>query len=539
MRGWKPARILYLVLAIMLTFSAIPFIPFSINMTLARQGVFSTFNVIFLMYDAIGLLISLTILARVRRDGYSSIGALLGFVTYSLALVGHFLFYRYQQETLYFSDFFQSPAAEELFRFIVIVAVLTWIFNIMALIMCYVEVFDLRAALRPRRKKSTARKAAAVAGATGTQAIVDDTAEYHTAKIRQTPAKERTAELERKKKMKEARRGETTKAKAQTAEIKEVPPKATTKTTETKKQTAELHAKETTKKTASKAGARASNYKDDVKGPQHHKAEDSRSAAQRQKLEESRNAAAKRKKEAKEAELLKQKEKVSDYKNIMPAAAAGAAAGAATASAKQGTKNARKNGRRAGYEDTDVYRTGDDGYGDTSDRVIHAHLGEERRGRDGQRVIIVEPYDHDDVNNDGHRRVRVKAEDTGTVRGGRRGRSAYEDDSIDVIIEGVKLSQIGLTAEEDIIDDVNDEFRQSQGYADGQGRGSVRQQRERDSYGTYGEDGYVAQLTGEIFMDEEALKKKRRRRGRRNAGRTEEERTVITAEIIDHLDDDD
>jgi len=96
------------------------------------------------MYDAIGVLISLTILARAHRDHYKSIGAMLGLITYALALFGHFLFYRYGQETVYFSDFFQAPAAEQVFRFTVIIAVLTWIFNVMALIMCYVEVFDIR-----------------------------------------------------------------------------------------------------------------------------------------------------------------------------------------------------------------------------------------------------------------------------------------------------------------------------------------------------------------------------------------------------------
>jgi len=578
------------------------------------------------MYDIIGVLIALTILVRVRRDGYSSIGALLGFVTYTLAIVGHFLFYRYQQENLYFSDFFQAPAAEEVFRFIVIVAVLTWIFNIMALIMCYVEVFNLRGALRPRQRRAKAHKTPHVTQTTSEQHVAMTDTKEHSTSIPST--KEHTVKtgIAHSTATQHMTKAEGTKATShhKVAEAKATEHKHTAEHAKTEqKRTAEHATTEHKHKTDAshdknpdirsnedtKATKRQQTVQTEVLEPEvlevhgvkephkttrrrrtheehetavekvvvepkdpialeHQKTEDSRSAAQRKKLEESRQETARRKREAHEEALRRQAEKVADYKNISPNASVGvAAAGASMAGAvtdkigHRGSKHAQH--EHAEPQDEQDYknivqeRKNNHHTEDERRNEVHAHLTEVTQGSDGKSAIVIEPYDHDDEVHDTHRKIRVRADQLDEDQPTRRRSESVFDEPIDVIIEGVNLSQIGLTAEQDDIN-VEPAHRVTSEKKASRKRTETKRQRVEDTSvsnnrvedtqigdtleQTRANEGYVAQLTGDLFMDDDIIPKKTRRAktsADKTATRAEaRNKTRIKRDIGDDLDDD-
>jgi hypothetical protein len=608
MKRWKPARTLYLVLAIMLTFSVIPFIPFSINMTLARQGTLSLFDILFLMYDVIGLLVALTLLGRVRRDHYKPIGALLGFVTYALALVGHFLFYRYREETLYFSDFFQAPVADEIFRVIVIVAVVTWIFNVLALIMCYVEVFNLRERMRTRRQasahktaSSTTRQVASTRRAdhkrsAHEQGIVADgqTGEVHTKKATKSHSHKGKSELEQSR----HERTQVSKRGQRARHPREDEQTATDKT-------AEYEQDEDERQTITS----------------HHQAAEARDAVQRKKLEESRAIAAERKAEAQaesqrereqslaeveerrskkeaaarlrvekaEAKRLKQEqaaekkrltaerkaerarrkrerqgvellaadEAATGYKNIAPIMAGSATL--ATGDIEKRGKRRKKAEQAKDYKNINASaHVGDEAATHEKakrrkthhdeDEQIHIHL-------DGSS----EPY----ATHEAERQVHLRAEDT-NHRKARAVDYAEPDDSVDLIIEGVNLSQIGLSGDEATIEHVRDEIRaqDEQSAQRPQRARRNRKQKVEDSqrldatmyddvprgaaFDDTAEDDYVAQVTDELLLhDDERLaqakaeKIKKRQTKRRSGGKKDDKAPRITADMLDPTDWDD
>jgi len=618
MRRWKPARTLYLVLAIMLTFSVIPFIPFSINMTLARQGTLSLFNIIFLMYDIIGLLIALTLLGRVRRDHYKPIGALLGFVTYALALVGHFLFYRYREETLYFSDFFQAPAADEIFRVIVIVAIVTWIFNVLALIMCYVEVFNLREKLRTRRQ-ATAHKTATTE--TRKVAATHDAHKQINHDKAGIVAHGHTGHG-RDKKTEKGKRDKHERNEHETDE-REISKTQTHK--KAKKDGAHKHGEdENEHDITDKKQVDGYDEHDEKTVAKAHSAAAARDAVQRKKLEESRAIAAERKAEAQEeavlareqslAEVERRQEKkeeaarlkaekeeakrlkqervaekkrlaaeakaekarrkrektqvellaadvdTSGYKNIKPEL--GATGALVVGEIEKRGKRRKKAERAKDYKNI----TASD-HDDTRTKIDESKSRERQSAIDDQVHIHLDGSEEPYESHEAARQVRLHAEEpnTGTRPGkGNKVDYADNDEAVDLIIEGVNLSQVGFSGDEATINHVREEIWAQEENVDEQPKRATRKSKQKDekneglrasmyddirraqAFDGKAENDYVAQVTDELLLDDDAriaqakaAKAKRLKTKTRNGAKKDSKSSHITADMLDPSDWDD
>jgi|GEM_PF-4184720 len=133
--NWKPAKILYLILAVMLSCSVIPLAPYFINVVMAEG---ENFNYIGFLFDISALIIAITVLFRAKMDGKNRAGAIFGMVTYILAFVCDVCFFIYANQ----SHLVSSSGGDFMFGFVTVFSVITWIINVVAVIFCYMNTFQ-------------------------------------------------------------------------------------------------------------------------------------------------------------------------------------------------------------------------------------------------------------------------------------------------------------------------------------------------------------------------------------------------------------
>lgn len=118
---WTPSKVLYLVLAIMLTIQVIPMVGMVLNM--------------FFMLSISGIVISIVILCRARKDNRSIVGAILALVTFGMAFVSGIMMWALADIPTDFAD--------EHLGFMLWM-ILNWFVCIVATVFCYINTFAKR-----------------------------------------------------------------------------------------------------------------------------------------------------------------------------------------------------------------------------------------------------------------------------------------------------------------------------------------------------------------------------------------------------------
>lgn len=137
--NWPPAKKLYLALSIMLTLTAIPVIWYLINYGAATEG---SFNVLGFFYEVSGLCLAIGVLSRAKKDSVKKTGAVLGVITYSLAMLITLGFYALGRSSWRISIYYSSTVFNSgWFVFLSFLGLITWILAIAATIFSYINTF--------------------------------------------------------------------------------------------------------------------------------------------------------------------------------------------------------------------------------------------------------------------------------------------------------------------------------------------------------------------------------------------------------------
>lgn len=128
---WTWAKKLYLILAIMLTIQIIPLVGTALNYSF--------------VYAIIGIVLSITILSRTKRDNRSAVGAILGLITFLMAIISGLIMYTLMKPNILIypspvdsSDYILKTLLGGLWM------ICSWFVGISAAILSYINTFSKR-----------------------------------------------------------------------------------------------------------------------------------------------------------------------------------------------------------------------------------------------------------------------------------------------------------------------------------------------------------------------------------------------------------